>query len=129
MSQDAEAALIVVLLVVLFLFLLIALASEPPKKTMKDSAETIRRSGHETLEDMSQVRDDYAIQELIYLSRGKAKLALSEEPSSRTRGAMRCPNQSCRDNGQQQNVRKFGRTSAGKQRYQCKMCGKTFIRR
>jgi transposase-like protein len=43
-----------------------------------------------------------------------------------------CPNESCPDYGklqeenQQQNIRKFGKTKNGTQRYQCRSCQKTF---
>jgi len=43
-----------------------------------------------------------------------------------------CPNESCRDfkklqKGQKKpNIRKFGKTKAGRQRYQCKTCKETF---
>lgn len=38
-----------------------------------------------------------------------------------------CPNTSCADYGKQQtNIVKFGKTKAGRQRYQCKSCGSTF---
>ena len=42
-----------------------------------------------------------------------------------------CPNSECADYGkpqtaQHKNILKFGRTKAGKQRYQCRRCGQTF---
>lgn len=42
-----------------------------------------------------------------------------------------CPNADCPDygklqTGQQQNIKKSGKTATGVQRYQCKACGKTF---
>jgi len=43
-----------------------------------------------------------------------------------------CPNETCadygkcQDKGQQQNIIKFGQTQAGRQRYKCNRCGKTF---
>lgn len=42
-----------------------------------------------------------------------------------------CPNADCPDygklqTGQQQNIKKSGKTATGVQRYQCKTCGKTF---
>jgi transposase-like protein len=43
-----------------------------------------------------------------------------------------CPNESCPDYGQlaneqsQRNIRKYGKTRNGTQRYQCKSCGETF---
>ena len=38
-----------------------------------------------------------------------------------------CPNTSCADYGKQQkNIVKYGKTKAGRQRYQCKSCGSTF---
>lgn len=42
-----------------------------------------------------------------------------------------CPNEACLDhgklqNGQQENIDKFGKTSKGVQRYRCRTCGKTF---
>lgn len=42
-----------------------------------------------------------------------------------------CPNEDCPDygklqTGQQQNIKKSGKTAKGVQRYQCKTCGKTF---
>ena len=42
-----------------------------------------------------------------------------------------CPNKSCADCGkrqgkQQKNIVKFGKTKAGRQRYQCKTCDSTF---
>lgn len=43
-----------------------------------------------------------------------------------------CPNETCADygkcqhKGQQQNIIKFGQTQAGRQRYKCNSCGKTF---
>ena len=42
-----------------------------------------------------------------------------------------CPNTSCADYGKQQgkqqkNIVRFGKTKAGRQRYQCKTCGSTF---
>lgn len=43
-----------------------------------------------------------------------------------------CPNESCRDYKKLQkeqkkpNIRKFGKTKAGRQRYQCKTCKETF---
>jgi transposase-like protein len=43
-----------------------------------------------------------------------------------------CPNESCREYKKLQkeqkklNIRKFGKTKAGRQRYQCKTCNKTF---
>jgi hypothetical protein len=42
-----------------------------------------------------------------------------------------CPNEVCADYGKRQNERqnnvvKFGKTKAGRQRYQCKICGNTF---
>lgn len=42
-----------------------------------------------------------------------------------------CPNEACPDyeklqTGQQQNIRKFGRTQRGVRRFRCQTCGKTF---
>lgn len=43
-----------------------------------------------------------------------------------------CPNECCADYGKlqkdqpQPNIKQFGKTRQGKQRYQCKTCGKTF---
>ena len=42
-----------------------------------------------------------------------------------------CPNEVCSDYGklqgdQQANIIKFGKTKAGRQRYKCQICGKTF---
>ena len=43
-----------------------------------------------------------------------------------------CPNEACADYGKLQpevekrNIKKFGKTKAGRQRYQCKTCHKTF---
>jgi transposase-like protein len=42
-----------------------------------------------------------------------------------------CPNEACTDYGKgqskdQANIVKFGKTRAGRQRYQCKSCGRTF---
>ena len=42
-----------------------------------------------------------------------------------------CPNEACPDygklqDGQQQNIIRFGKTRKGVQRYRCKRCGKTF---
>jgi len=42
-----------------------------------------------------------------------------------------CPNETCADYGKgqsqgQQNIIKFGQTKAGRQRYKCNSCGKTF---
>lgn len=39
-----------------------------------------------------------------------------------------CPNNSCEDYGKLQkgNIRKYGMTDSGKQRYQCKTCQRTF---
>jgi len=42
-----------------------------------------------------------------------------------------CPNEACPDygklqTGQQQNIRKFGRTRRGVRRFRCQTCGKTF---
>ena len=43
-----------------------------------------------------------------------------------------CPNEACPDYGKvqdgqtQRNIRKFGKTQSGVQRYQCKRCGQTF---
>jgi transposase-like protein len=42
-----------------------------------------------------------------------------------------CPNTSCLDygklqNGQQQNLKKFGKTGKGVQRFRCQTCGRTF---
>jgi transposase-like protein len=42
-----------------------------------------------------------------------------------------CPNKACADCGkgqskQQKNIVKFGKTKAGRQRYKCKTCGRTF---
>ena len=42
-----------------------------------------------------------------------------------------CPNKACADygklqNDQQHNIKKFGKTKAGRQRYQCKTCKRTF---
>ena len=42
-----------------------------------------------------------------------------------------CPNESCPDygklqSGQQRNIKKAGKTKQGRQRYQCKSCGRTF---
>ena len=42
-----------------------------------------------------------------------------------------CPNEACRDygklqDGQQQNLEKFGKTRKGVQRYRCQTCRKTF---
>lgn len=42
-----------------------------------------------------------------------------------------CPNTACTDNGQRQseqqtNIKKYGKTKAGRQRYRCKTCGQTF---
>lgn len=42
-----------------------------------------------------------------------------------------CPNEACRDHGalqaeHQQNIIKFGRTKAGRQRFRCKTCDATF---
>ena len=42
-----------------------------------------------------------------------------------------CPNESCADYGKcqhksQKNIIKFGQTKAGRQRYKCNSCGKTF---
>jgi transposase-like protein len=42
-----------------------------------------------------------------------------------------CPNEACADYGKgqtkdQANIEKFGRTKAGRQRYHCKSCGRTF---
>ena len=42
-----------------------------------------------------------------------------------------CPNETCADCGkrqseQQHNIVKFGKTTAGRQRYKCKTCGATF---
>ena len=43
-----------------------------------------------------------------------------------------CPNEACPDYGKvqdgqtQRNIRKFGKTKSGVQRYQCKGCGQTF---
>ena len=43
-----------------------------------------------------------------------------------------CPNEACPDYGKvqdgqtQRNIRKFGKTKSGVQRYQCKRCGQTF---
>jgi transposase-like protein len=42
-----------------------------------------------------------------------------------------CPNKTCAEYGnrqgkQQKNIVKFGKTKAGRQRYQCKSCGSTF---
>mgnify|MGYP001059735041 CR=1 FL=1 len=42
-----------------------------------------------------------------------------------------CPNAACADHGKlqsehQQNIIKFGKTNAGRQRFRCKTCGKTF---
>lgn len=42
-----------------------------------------------------------------------------------------CPNEACPDYGklqmgQQQNIRKFGRTQRGVRRFRCQTCGKTF---
>ena len=42
-----------------------------------------------------------------------------------------CPNEACPDYGklqtdQQRNIKKFGKTKKGRQRYQCKSCGRTF---
>jgi len=42
-----------------------------------------------------------------------------------------CPNEVCPDYGkrqsdQQHNIKRFGKTKAGRQRYQCKTCKKTF---
>lgn len=42
-----------------------------------------------------------------------------------------CPNEICPDSGkqqgeQQQNIIKFGKTKAGRQRYKCNSCGETF---
>lgn len=42
-----------------------------------------------------------------------------------------CPNETCADygklqDGQQQNIQKFGKTRQGIQRFRCKTCGKTF---
>lgn len=45
-----------------------------------------------------------------------------------------CPNQVCADYGKlqsaphmrQKNIKKYGKTAAGRQRYQCKSCGQTF---
>ena len=43
-----------------------------------------------------------------------------------------CPNEACPDYGKLQsgqnqgNIRKFGRTNKGRQRFQCKRCGQTF---
>jgi transposase-like protein len=44
-----------------------------------------------------------------------------------------CPNESCPDYGKlqsdqpQKNIKKYGKTKQGRQRYQCKTCGKTFV--
>jgi len=43
-----------------------------------------------------------------------------------------CPNSACSDYGklqdeQQQNIIRFGKTEAGRQRYQCKSCKRTFV--
>jgi transposase-like protein len=43
-----------------------------------------------------------------------------------------CPNTDCADNGNPQsedqtNIIKFGKTKAGRQRFQCKTCGDTFV--
>lgn len=40
-----------------------------------------------------------------------------------------CWNPACRDYGKvnQSNIRRFGRTQAGTQRYQCKTCDQTFV--
>lgn len=43
-----------------------------------------------------------------------------------------CPNSDCDDygklqNGQQQNIIKFGKSKAGRQRYKCKTCNCTFV--
>lgn len=42
-----------------------------------------------------------------------------------------CPNKACTDNGKrqgehQQNIIRFGKTKAGRQRFRCKTCGDTF---
>jgi len=43
-----------------------------------------------------------------------------------------CPNEACPDYGKlqdgqtQRNIRKYGKTRAGVQRYQCQICGRTF---
>jgi len=42
-----------------------------------------------------------------------------------------CPNKACADYGkqqseQQQNIIRFGKTTAGRQRFKCKTCGRTF---
>jgi transposase-like protein len=43
-----------------------------------------------------------------------------------------CPNENCPDYGktqsdQQRNIKKAGKTKKGRQRYQCKTCGQTFV--
>jgi hypothetical protein len=43
-----------------------------------------------------------------------------------------CPNEICPDYGktqsdQQRNIKKAGKTKKGRQRYQCKTCGQTFV--
>lgn len=43
-----------------------------------------------------------------------------------------CPNEACRDYGKSQhrqkaqNIKKYGKSNAGKQRYMCKTCGQSF---
>ena len=42
-----------------------------------------------------------------------------------------CPNETCSDYGkrqgdQQRNIIRYGKTKAGRQRYECKTCGQTF---
>ena len=51
------------------------------------------------------------------------------EPSNLVHPSAFCWNPQCADYGKvyQGNIRWFGRTQAGTQRYQCKICGQTFV--